>query len=101
MIVTPALLDLGTIPIAIPVKGIFVFTAEAFPITLTKISAGCQSCTVASADKSILEANTSMNFNITFTPKVTGEQEKKVNVTYSEDNILHTIVLTFKATVTQ
>jgi hypothetical protein len=77
MIVDTLTKDLGDIKIGVPHSFTFVLTAEDYPVTFNRISAGCSSCTVANIDKSAISANETVDFKVTFTPGVMGEALKK------------------------
>lgn len=91
--------SLGTLVLSKPHSFNFALTAGVDAITITKITAGCGSCTTASIDSALIAANTTENFKVTFTPQALGETSKKVTVIYTENNIENNIVLEFNATV--
>lgn len=99
MTVNTLTMDLGDIKIGIPKTFTFVLTAESYPVVFTKITAGCNSCTVANIEKSAIAALEEIDFKVTFTPGVMGTNEKKVTLSYTENALDLTKVFTFTANV--
>ncbi len=99
MIVLIDTIDLGSIPVAQAKTFTYTLTAEDYPITFTKIAAGCGSCTVANLAKKAIDAEESITMTVTFTPKTMGVQTKTITLTYSENDNVLTKVFTFIATV--
>lgn len=78
-------MNIGDVHVHKPFKFKFILTAEDSPVRLTSISAGCASCTVVETKKFSLEANESVDLDVTFTPDKLGEQVKFIHIQYIEN----------------
>lgn len=95
------LIDLGEIQVSKPKEFYYILSAGDHPITVTSISAGCSSCTVARLKKMTINAHESVHLDVTFTPKDLGFQTKMVHVNFTENGQTLKTTLKFTATVSK
>lgn len=94
-------LDLGTLKFGVPYSFKYVLTNNSEEsITITKLILGCNSCTKAYCERSVVGPHESTDINVTFTPGSTGMNLKKISVQYtSGGKLMRGLELKFKAKI--
>lgn len=93
-------MNLGTLKFGKPYNFTYTLTNTSTSIaTIMKVSAGCQSCTTASAENKEVKPGGDVTIKATFTPGSTGINVKTISVAYNINGVQLNVPLKFKANV--
>lgn len=97
LVANQQLIELGKLRHGIPYRFSYTLKNEGpTKVTITKLHAGCSSCTKASIVGNVIDPGANSTVDVVFTPNSNGQQRRRITVNYNDNQ---SIVLEFIADV--